>query len=54
MTIDELIEAAKKRSVTEETIEAFKDRIEDCKEEFDEEYRSQAVDDEFLARSYNL
>lgn len=54
MTKEELIEAAKKKSASEEAVKAFKDRVKKREARFDKESRRQAVDSAFMARSYNL
>ena len=54
MTVEELLEASKNKSVTEETIKEFAARVKECERQFDQESRRQAVNNEFMARSYNL
>ena len=54
MTAEELIEAAKNKSVTQEDIKAFKARVKEREKKFNNESRRQAVNNEFMARSYNL
>jgi hypothetical protein len=53
MTVDELIEAAKTRRVTDTEIEAFRKRLEETRVEF-EEMESSLVTKEFLDREYTI
>lgn len=52
MTIDELIEAAKNRSVNTEDIEAFRKRIQETEEEFGD--MDGRVSNEWLNREYSI
>jgi hypothetical protein len=54
MTIEELVEAAKKMVATEESVKAFEQRVMQHEEQFEIQSRNRLVDSEFLARSYNL
>jgi len=54
MTAKELIEAAKRKSVTQDDINAFEARVKEREKKFNNESRRQAVNNDFMARSYNL
>ena len=54
MTMQELIAAAKEKSVTVKTIKEFEARVKKRQKQFDKESRRQAVNNDFMARSYNL
>lgn len=54
MTVEELIEATKRKSVTLEDIAEYKARVKERERKFDNESRKLAVNNEFMARSYNL
>jgi hypothetical protein len=53
MTISELIASASDKS-TEGVVKEFERRVAEREKQFSEETRRQVIDDEFLARSYNL
>lgn len=53
MTIQELIKSANDRA-TDTAVKEFEKRVVEREKKFNEESRSQAADDEFMARSYNL
>jgi len=54
MTIDELIEAAKCKPVTEEDIKAFEKRLRETEAEFAEEMESHKITNEWLNREYTI
>jgi len=52
--VAKLIEAAKQKSATPDAIEQFKNRVKEREQQFSRESQKQAVNNHFLARSYNL
>jgi len=54
MTIDELIEAAKCKPVTEEDIKAFEKRLRETEAEFAEEMEANKITNEWLNREYTI
>ena len=54
MTIDALLELAKKKELNEESLLAFKERLAMRECQFASSSREQEADDKFLARGYDL
>lgn len=54
MTIDEFIAAAEAKVATPDSIEEFAARVKERGEKFEREAKDRMVDEDFLARSYNL